>query len=800
MNQSTFSFGGNRPTANTFSQQQPNTFGQQQQPAFGQPQQSSFGQSTFGNNPASSTFGSQPSTTFGNQQSGFGQPSASTFGQSNSTFGQQPQSGFGQQPSTNNFGRPPSTFGQQPTGFGTQPNASTFSTSNTFQSSAFRPQQQSGFQSGFNQSTPAPNSFNQTSSFRPSNTSFGAQPNQSSFNQFGSANLINNGTGAFQPANTNGEGYYQCITSDKQYDNFSLEELRLKDYQLNKKQANSGGFGTTFNNPTASSQPTSQFGNQSTSFGNQFNKAPTTGFGQTSSGFGTQPAANSGFGQQSNSLFGQSTGFGQSSSFGAKPANSAFGQTSNTGGFNSQPTSSFGNTSTGFGQSTTSGFGAKPATQTTQPSAFGSTQPSAFGTTQPSSFGTTQPAFGSTQPSTFGTTQPSTFGTTQPAFGSTQPSTFGSTQPSTFGGGFGSKPAQPQTSFNSTFQPAAQTTQPATFGNSTFNQSFGNQFTTPTPASNNQFSTPLKQQVTQSIQPTQAVQLQQTPTMIAKVDESPYGISPLRTPQKSVNSPIKSSRQSRLPASVKRQPLASSRYKSTVFSPQRRIIEPHSEEIQPEMFKHKQLTLTPESKRILQPETPSRQIISDAVHENSVRQSSVVANNANGKITQNVAHVGIPDNMIISPRIEDIAKQLSMDVIDNKISNLKITVNGVGQIQFMEPVDLLNPVSEDYMDEYSGLRLSELLTKIFTELIILDKKEVVVYPDEDYTPPYGNGLNVKIRVTMEEIWPIDRQSKKEIKDVEHEQFKKYKNKLMNLKTQKFINWDHGKWEYELEHL
>jgi len=76
---------------------------------------------------------------------------------------------------------------------------------------------------------------------------------------------------------------HQCITCMKEYENKSLEELRLEDYQLNRKgpaQGQSGLFGNPQQQPQqqqqqpgslftsmASNQTASTFGQPTTTFG-----------------------------------------------------------------------------------------------------------------------------------------------------------------------------------------------------------------------------------------------------------------------------------------------------------------------------------------------------------------------------------------------------------------------------------------------------------------------------------------------------------------------------------------------------
>ncbi|KAJ3259284.1 Nuclear pore complex protein Nup98-Nup96 [Boothiomyces macroporosus] len=506
-------FGGNR-----FQQQQPNLFGGQQQPGFGQQpaqNQPAFGANTFGGGgfgATGTTFG-QPATTpaFGQpaQNNAFGQPSqGNTFGQpatgfgATNTFGQPAQNtGFGQPTTTPAFGQPAQNTGF---GFGGQTQNTGFGATNT---NAF------GAKPAFG------------ATFGATNTGFGGGASAPT------SQTVNNGTG--NPAwsvtverdgaiSVSQSSNFQSISAMSAYKNWSVEELRFQDYQMNKK-----GPGSV---PTAApTQPATTGLLQILALAsatNTFGAKPA--FGQpTTSTFG-QPAATTAFGQPSTNTFGQpaaaAPAFGQPAAtpaFGQPATNTTFGQPAqNTGfgGFGATPNKpAFGKHVLTLGApTTTSGFGATPAP------AFGAaTTAPAFGTTPAPAFGaantTATPAFGAQTNTTslFGNKPATTFGAPAATTGFGQPaaapafgaggttSTFGAaakpafgfgntTTPAAGGGLFGATTTQPAAGttnlFGATTQPATNTAGAPAFGNT--GGLFGATTTTNQPAATGLFGQP----------------------------------------------------------------------------------------------------------------------------------------------------------------------------------------------------------------------------------------------------------------------------------------------------------------------
>ncbi|NXK46486.1 NUP98 protein, partial [Chauna torquata] len=418
------------------------TFGQNA--GFGTTSGGAFGTSAFGsNNNTGGLFGStqtKPGGLFGSTT--FNQPATSS---TSTGFG------FGTSTGTSN-----SLFGTTSTGGGL------FSSQNN----AFAQNKPAGFgnfgtstSSGglFGTTNTTSNPFGSTSGSLFGPTSFTAAPTGTTikFNPpTGTDTMVKSGV------STNINTKHQCITAMKEYESKSLEELRLEDYQANRKgPSNPVGAGAAaglFGSSTAtSSTATGLFGSSTTNTGFSYGQnktafgTSTTGFGTGTTGglFGQQPQTTSLF----NKPFGQATttqntgfSFGNTSTLGQPNTNTMglfgatqpsqpgglFGTAANTNagtGFGTG-TGLFGQTNTGFGVGGSTLFGSKPAgfgTTTTSAPSFGTTTGGGlfgFGanTAGNSLFGN-KPATG-----TLGTGLGTGFGT---ALGAGQTSLFGNTQP-----------------------------------------------------------------------------------------------------------------------------------------------------------------------------------------------------------------------------------------------------------------------------------------------------------------------------------------------------------------------------------
>jgi len=388
------------------------------------------------NNAPKTTFGSTP---FGGASTGGGLFGNAGGASSGSAFG----GGFG---ATNNNSTSTSAFGAGAnTGgglFGNKP-ATGFGASSTSGGGLFGGGSTGGF---------GATNTNTTGGFGGSSGGFGA----------GAATTQNTGTAntPFQAftekdgATGSGQSQYETITFQQPYQKFSLEELRVVDYNQGRRYGNQngqagafgqstgfGGFGS--NNNTTGSTAFGVNNNNTATGGSLFgggNTGSTTGFGQnTGSAFGANNNTSGGGG-----VFGQAKP-AAGGLFGASNTNTTTG----TGGglFGGAATTTTTNT-TGFG----SGGGSFGASNTTGGGLFGSAKPAAtgglFGSTGTAANTTSTPFGGSTNTGGFG--QSSTGGglfgqqnnqtsTTTPAFGANSNTTntggglFGGTQTSGFG-------------------------------------------------------------------------------------------------------------------------------------------------------------------------------------------------------------------------------------------------------------------------------------------------------------------------------------------------------------------------------
>ncbi|GAA6059259.1 hypothetical protein JCM10212_006652 [Sporobolomyces blumeae] len=112
---------------------------------------------------------------------------------------------------------------------------------------------------------------------------------------------------------------------------------------------------------------------------------------------------------------------------------------------------------------------------------------------------------------------------------------------------------------------------------------------------------------------------------------------------------------------------------------------------------------------------------------------------------------------------------------------------GFGQVAFSQPVDL---TTLDTVEDLLG------------GIVRLEDRNATVYPDEydEMKPPAGEGLNVPATITLENCFPLDKATRKPIKDAEHPRVQQHVKRLRNLDGTEFVDFEaeSGKWVFEVQ--
>uniref|UniRef100_A0A8C1EHK0 Nuclear pore complex protein Nup98-Nup96 n=1 Tax=Cyprinus carpio carpio TaxID=630221 RepID=A0A8C1EHK0_CYPCA len=762
----------------------------------------------------SSTF-SQPVTSSTSSGFGFG----ATSGTSNSLFGSTNPGGGG-------------LFSQQNNAFGANKPAS-FGTFGTSTSSG-------GL---FGTTNTASNPFGVTSGSLFGTSSFTAAPPGTTikFNPLTGSDTMVKG-GVTTSINTK----HQCITAMKEYENKSLEELRLEDYQAGRKGPSNpmaAGTGGLFGAAAATATP-------STGTGLFGSSTPNAGFsfGQNKTSFGTSTGA---FGTTTGSLFGQpqhlfkpfgsatttqnnAFSFGNTSSMGmfgntaASQAGGLFGNTntSTAAGFG---TGMFGQTNTGFGNVGTQNlFGNKPA-------GFGAT------TTSTPSFGTGTGLFANkptltlgtnTNASTFGTGQTSLFGNNQNKLGSTLGSlgTFGT-------GGFNT--GANTLNFGAPQQPVALTDPNASAAQQAVLQQqinalayspFGD-----SPLFRNPLSDPKKKE--ERLKPTNpaAQKALTTPTQYKLTPRPATRVRPkalsssgssksqlfdgLDDNEPSLNNGAFMPRKS-IKKLVLKNLNNSSLYNSSVNREADDLASPseypqngmdgETREVTVERSGEDDLEVSkfytnPITKPIphAQPSPLLQDTISEfnmrgtASHRNGLEASSEDISLAEDSIQEErdeeleALRPPHPAGIVLSrvgyytiPSMEELGRMLNENG-ECIVENFTVGRKGYGSVFFSGEVNL----TDMNLDEIVHFR----------------RKEIIVYPDDKDKPPVGEGLNRRAEVTLDGVWPNDKTTCSQIKSLERLTEMNYEGRLEAASRKqgaRFLEYrpETGSWVFEVAHF
>lgn len=84
-------------------------------------------------------------------------------------------------------------------------------------------------------------------------------------------------------------------------------------------------------------------------------------------------------------------------------------------------------------------------------------------------------------------------------------------------------------------------------------------------------------------------------------------------------------------------------------------------------------------------------------------------------------------------------------------------------------------------------------------------KEVVVYPDDSVKPSLGNGLNCPAEVSLERVWPIDKETKDPVRNPQQLANMGYENVLRKACSRlgaEFVSYtpEAGAWVFKVRFL
>ncbi|KAM5223301.1 nuclear pore complex protein Nup98-Nup96 isoform 6-T10 [Hipposideros larvatus] len=804
---------------------------------------------SFGTPFGGGTGGFGTTSTFG-QSTGFGTTSGgafgtSAFGSSNNTGGlfgntqTKPGGLFG----TNSFSQP-ATSTSTGFGFGTSTGTSNslFGTASTgtslfsSQNNAFAQNKPTGF-GNFGTSTSSGGLFGNTNTTsNPFGSTSGSLFGPSSFTATPTGTTIKfnppTGTDTMVKAgvSTNISTKHQCITAMKEYESKSLEELRLEDYQANRKgPQNQVGAGTTtglFGSSPATSSATGLFSSSTTNSGFAYGQNKT-GFGTSTTGFGTNPGG----------LFGQQNQ--QTTSLFSKP----FAQpitTQNTG-------FSFGNTST-LGQPSTNTMGLFGVTQASQPGGlFGTATNTSTGTafgTGTGLFGQTNTGFGAVTSTLFGNNKLTTFGTSTtsaPSFGfgtnTSGNSIFGSkpgpgTLGTGLGAGFGTALTDPNASAaqQAVLQQHINSLTYSPFGDSPL---FRNPMSDPkkkeerlkptNPAAQKALTTPTHYKLTP--RPATRVRpkaLQTTGTAKSNLfdgldDDEPSLANGAFMPKKSIKklvlknlsnsnlfSPV--NRDSEDLASPSDYPENGERF-SFLSKP---VDENHQQDGDDDSLVSRFYT-NPIAKPIPQtPESAGNKHNSSSSVDDTIVALNMRAALRNGlegsseetsfheeslqddreEIENNTYHMH-PAGIVLTkvgyytiPSMDDLAK-ITNEKGECIVSDFTIGRKGYGSIYFEGEVNLTNLNLDD--------------------IVHIRRKEVIVYLDDNKKPPVGEGLNRKAEVTLDGVWPTDKTSRCLIKSPDRLADINYEGRLEAVSRKQGAQFkeyrpETGSWVFKVSHF
>ncbi|CAF0933551.1 unnamed protein product [Adineta ricciae] len=186
------------------------------------------------------------------------------------------------------------------------------------------------------------------------------------------------------------------------------------------------------------------------------------------------------------------------------------------------------------------------------------------------------------------------------------------------------------------------------------------------------------------------------------------------------------------------------------------------------------------------------------------------------KLTRLSSPISIPSEQAVSPKSvsSNLEPQPNIDLSSFRLpiltrlnyymkpdrTELETLFNNKGQClvkQFTVGNDKYGSVTFYGQINVAGLNLDEIIQ--------INHQEVIVYPDDIRKPAVGEELNRSARITLFDVYPIDRATRSKITDIERIRAMNYSNHLRETTGKfdgEFINYDpvDGSWTFMVKHF
>uniref|UniRef100_A0A915HLZ1 Nuclear pore complex protein Nup98-Nup96 n=1 Tax=Romanomermis culicivorax TaxID=13658 RepID=A0A915HLZ1_ROMCU len=151
-------------------------------------------------------------------------------------------------------------------------------------------------------------------------------------------------------------------------------------------------------------------------------------------------------------------------------------------------------------------------------------------------------------------------------------------------------------------------------------------------------------------------------------------------------------------------------------------------------------------------------------------------------------------------KVDEEKRRSSMDIFESSLKVEPATVGPDGKCY----VDGFTVGRRDYGSVFWPGYV-DLTNLNIDSLVHFRHKEITVYPDDTTKPAIGEGLNRTAEVTLERVWPNDKNTHMPIKDVQRLDTMRFREKLERASTKmgaQFIDYrpDSGSWVFKVSHF